>query len=96
LNDDFTPREFVVRILKAEFRMNQSQARQVMMTAHQRGACVVGVFVQDIAETKAEGPNDEVRRRVVDPLTLPLTGYAPNLSAFTSRVKADVGCRRLG
>jgi ATP-dependent Clp protease adaptor protein ClpS len=62
LNDDFTPREFVVRILKAEFRMNESQARQVMMTAHQRGACVVGVFVQDIAETKATRATDAARR----------------------------------
>jgi ATP-dependent Clp protease adaptor protein ClpS len=26
LNDDFTPREFVVQVLKAVFRMNESQA----------------------------------------------------------------------
>ncbi len=62
LNDDFTPREFVVRILKAEFRMNESRARQVMMTAHQRGACVVGVFVRDVAETKATRATDAARR----------------------------------
>ncbi len=62
LNDDFTPREFVVRILKAEFRMNESQARAVMMTAHQRGACVVGVFVQDVAETKATRATDAARK----------------------------------
>jgi ATP-dependent Clp protease adaptor protein ClpS len=53
VNDDFTPREFVVRILRAEFGMNEAQARQVMMTAHQRGLCVVAVFARDIAETKA-------------------------------------------
>jgi ATP-dependent Clp protease adapter protein ClpS len=39
LNDDFTPREFVVVVLKAVFRMNESQAYKVMMTAHQKGAC---------------------------------------------------------
>jgi ATP-dependent Clp protease adaptor protein ClpS len=62
VNDDFTPREFVVRILRAEFSMNESQARQVMMTAHQRGLCVVAVFVRDIAETKASRATDAARK----------------------------------
>jgi ATP-dependent Clp protease adaptor protein ClpS len=53
VNDDFTPREFVVTVLKAEFRMNEDQAHRVMMTAHRRGACVVAVYARDIAETKA-------------------------------------------
>jgi ATP-dependent Clp protease adaptor protein ClpS len=53
INDDFTPREFVVTILKAEFRMNEDQAYRVMITAHRRGACVVAVFTKDVAETKA-------------------------------------------
>ena len=54
LNDDFTPREFVVMVLKAVFRMNEDQAYNVMMTAHQRGACVIAVFTKDVAETKAK------------------------------------------
>ena len=53
VNDDFTPREFVVTILKAEFRMNESQALKVMLTAHQKGSCVVAVFTREIAESKA-------------------------------------------
>ena len=53
VNDDFTPREFVVTILKAEFRMNEDQAYRVMITAHRRGSCVVAVYAKDIAETKA-------------------------------------------
>ena len=53
VNDDYTPREFVVQVLKAEFRMNEDQAYRVMMTAHQRGVCVVAVFERDVAETKA-------------------------------------------
>jgi ATP-dependent Clp protease adaptor protein ClpS len=53
LDDDYTPREFVVVILKAEFRMSEDQAYRVMMTAHQRGVCVVAVFPRDVAETKA-------------------------------------------
>ncbi len=53
VNDDYTPREFVVIVLKAEFGMNEDQAYRVMMTAHQRGVCVVAVYTKDIAETKA-------------------------------------------
>ena len=53
LNDDYTPREFVVSVLKAVFRMNEDQAYRVMMTAHRRGVCVVAVFTKDVAETKA-------------------------------------------
>ena len=53
LNDDYTPREFVVSVLKAVFRMNEDQAYRVMMTAHRRGACVVAVYTRDVAETKA-------------------------------------------
>ena len=54
LNDDFTPREFVVQVLKAVFRMNEEQAYQVMMTAHRKGACVIAVFTKDVADTKAK------------------------------------------
>lgn len=53
VNDDFTPREFVVRVLKAEFRVNEDQAYRIMITAHRRGVCVVAVFTRDVAETKA-------------------------------------------
>jgi len=54
LNDDFTPREFVVQVLKAVFRLNESQASRVMLTAHQKGACVIAVYTRDVAETKAK------------------------------------------
>ena len=53
LNDDYTPREFVVLVLKAVFRMNEDEAYRVMMTAHRRGVCVVAVYERDVAETKA-------------------------------------------
>jgi ATP-dependent Clp protease adaptor protein ClpS len=58
VNDDFTPREFVVRVLKAEFRMSEDQAHRVMITAHRRGVCVVAVFTRDVAETKATRATD--------------------------------------
>jgi ATP-dependent Clp protease adaptor protein ClpS len=58
INDDFTPREFVTMILKAEFRMTEEQAYRVMITAHRKGLCVVAVFTKDIAETKATRATD--------------------------------------
>ena len=54
VNDDFTPREFVVLVLKAVFRMNADQAYRVMLTAHRRGVCVIAVYARDVAETKAK------------------------------------------
>ncbi len=63
VNDDFTPREFVTMVLKAEFRLGEEQARRVMMTAHQRGSCVVSVFTKDDAEAKATNATDAARKK---------------------------------
>ena len=54
VNDDYTPREFVVTVLKAVFRMGAETASRVMLTAHQKGACVIAVYTRDVAETKAK------------------------------------------
>lgn len=62
LNDDFTPREFVVKVLKVEFGMGEDRAYAVMLTAHRKGVCVIAVYARDIAETKAERANDMARR----------------------------------
>ncbi|MBN8889019.1 MAG: ATP-dependent Clp protease adaptor ClpS [Rhodospirillales bacterium 70-18] len=62
VNDDYTPRAFVVTVLKAEFRMTEEQASRVMMTAHQRGVCVVAVFTRDVAEAKATRATDMARK----------------------------------
>jgi ATP-dependent Clp protease adaptor protein ClpS len=53
LNDDYTPRDFVVAVLKAVFRMNAERAYSVMMTAHQLGACFIAAYTRDVAESKA-------------------------------------------
>ena len=62
VNDDFTPREFVVTVLKAEFRITEDQAHRVMITAHQRGVCVVAVYTKEVAEAKATNATDLGRR----------------------------------
>ncbi|MGB5901657.1 MAG: ATP-dependent Clp protease adapter ClpS [Xanthobacteraceae bacterium] len=63
VNDDYTPRDFVVSVLKAEFHMTEDQAYKVMLTAHQRGVCVVAVFTKDVAETKATRATDAGRAK---------------------------------
>ena len=63
VNDDFTPREFVVTVLKAVFRLGAEQAQRVMMTAHRRGVCVVAVFTKDVAEAKATNTTDAARKK---------------------------------
>ncbi len=62
VNDDYTPREFVVTVLRAEFGMNEGQAHRVMITAHRRGVCVVAVFTRDVAESKATRATDAARK----------------------------------
>src|SRR3977135_3640268 len=61
--DDYTPREFVVQVLKAVFRTTEDQAYRIMMTAHQRGVCVVATFTRDIAESKATEATDMGRQK---------------------------------
>ncbi len=52
LNDDYTPMEFVVLVLKRYFRMDLDQATRVMLHVHQRGVGVCGIFPMEVAETK--------------------------------------------
>ena len=52
LNDDFTPMEFVVHILERFFNIDHQQAVSIMLTIHQKGLAVVGVYPHEIAETK--------------------------------------------
>ena len=63
LNDDFTPRDFVVMVLKSVFRMTEGEALGVMLTAHRKGSCVVAVFTKEVAEDKATRATDAGRRQ---------------------------------
>jgi ATP-dependent Clp protease adaptor protein ClpS len=52
LNDDFTPMEFVIEVLKIFFSMNQEQATRIMLEVHLEGVGVCGIYPSDIASTK--------------------------------------------
>jgi ATP-dependent Clp protease adaptor protein ClpS len=54
LNDDYTPMDFVVMVLEQIFRKNHSDALNVMLQVHQKGAGLAGVYTRDVAETKVD------------------------------------------
>ncbi|PYE37565.1 ATP-dependent Clp protease adaptor protein ClpS [Rhizobium sp. PP-F2F-G38] len=58
LNDDYTPRDFVIMVLKIVFRMSEETGYRMMLTAHKMGSCVLLVCARDIAETKAKEATD--------------------------------------
>ncbi len=62
LNDDYTPMDFVVRILEDFFGMNREKATQVMLHVHTRGRGVCGVYTHEIAETKVAQVSEFSRR----------------------------------
>jgi ATP-dependent Clp protease adaptor protein ClpS len=61
LNDDYTPMDFVVEVLKHFFHLSEEIAVQVMLQVHLQGKGVCGVFTRDIAETKIALVNEYAR-----------------------------------
>jgi ATP-dependent Clp protease adaptor protein ClpS len=61
LNDDYTPMEFVVDVLKHFFHLSEEMAVQVMLQVHIQGKGICGVFTRDIAETKVALVNEYSR-----------------------------------
>lgn len=61
LNDDYTPMDFVVTVLKQVFRRSHHDALNVMLEVHRSGAGLAGVYTRDIAETKVEQVVDYAR-----------------------------------
>ena len=62
LNDDYTPMEFVVMVLKRFFGMDLEQATRVMLHVHQKGVGVCGIFTYEVAETKVNQVMDFARQ----------------------------------
>jgi len=53
LNDDKTPMDFVVGILKEIFHHTPETATSVMLEIHSQGTGVAGVYTYEIAESKS-------------------------------------------
>jgi ATP-dependent Clp protease adaptor protein ClpS len=52
LNDDYTPMDFVVYLLKTFFKKNHNEASKIMLEVHNKGSSICGIFTYEIAETK--------------------------------------------
>ena len=53
-NDDYTSMDFVVMILTNIFHKNHKEAEVLMITIHEKGSAICGVYTYEIAQTKAE------------------------------------------
>ena len=62
LNDDYTPMEFVVMVLKRFFSMDLEEATRVMLHVHQKGVGICGIFPYEVAETKVNQVMDFARQ----------------------------------
>ena len=52
LNDDYTPMEFVVKVLQKFFNKNHEEATRIMLQVHHEGRGVCGVYPRDLAATR--------------------------------------------
>lgn len=53
LNDDYTPMDFVVLVLRRFFNKNTDEAKNIMLQIHNSGVGICGLYPFEIAETKA-------------------------------------------
>ena len=52
LNDDYTPMDFVTKILQTIFHLSEFDSQQLMMTIHTEGQGHCGTYSFDVANTK--------------------------------------------
>lgn len=61
LNDDFTPADYVVKVLEQEFGLGSAKATWIMLKAHVTGRAVVGHYPREEAEAKAQAAQQRAR-----------------------------------
>jgi len=57
LNDDYTPMDFVIKVLRQFFHKTTEQATKVMLQVHYDGQGTAGVYTAEVAETKVAQVN---------------------------------------
>jgi ATP-dependent Clp protease adaptor protein ClpS len=62
LNDDYTPMEFVIYILKSIFNKTTPDAERIMLNVHKLGEGIAGLYSYQIAEQKAVDTLEEAKK----------------------------------
>ncbi len=53
-NDDYTTMDFVISILLDVFHKSTDEAKRLMLTVHNHGKAVIGLYTKEVAETKVD------------------------------------------
>ncbi len=70
-NDDYTTQDFVVWVLESVFNKPRVEAIAVMLSVHQSGLGVAGVYTHDVAETKVKA-TERLAEQHEFPLRVPM------------------------
>ena len=62
-NDDYTSMDFVVEVLMNVFGKSETEAFAVMMSVHEKGIGLCGIFTAEVAETKVQIVHQMARAR---------------------------------
>ena len=61
-NDDYTPMDFVVYVLQEIFHHPYERAERIMLSVHEQGVGVAGIFHFELAEQKAYDTAEEAQQ----------------------------------
>lgn len=67
LNDNYTPRDFVVWVIMKIFYKTREESSRIMLEAHTKGKSTIGVYTYDIAKSKVTQV-DNLAQRYEHPL----------------------------
>ncbi|MDR2194679.1 MAG: ATP-dependent Clp protease adaptor ClpS [Treponema sp.] len=65
LNDNYTPMDFVVEVLRMIFHKDELEANRLMIDIHRKGKGIVGQYPFDIAQTKTNQVHSLARQAEV-------------------------------
>jgi ATP-dependent Clp protease adaptor protein ClpS len=63
LNDHYTTMDFVVYVLETVFHKNLMEAIVIMLSIHNEGAGICGVYTAEVAETKIQQVHQLAREK---------------------------------